>query len=69
MRFLEEGRSTHRELMRLLDECECAGVAIHDANVVATALVHRVPGIVTENQSDFARFGQRVNVVPLQTIG
>lgn len=38
---------------------------IHDANVVATMLVHGIGTVVTGNVGDFARFGGHVSVVGL----
>ncbi|MGH9302897.1 MAG: type II toxin-antitoxin system VapC family toxin [Acidimicrobiales bacterium] len=52
-------------LLQLLEAVECTGKQVHDANVVATMLVHGVDTIVTMNVDDFARFGERVRVIDL----
>ena len=65
MRCLEETESTYRHLIRLVGEHECQGVVIHDANVVATALTHGIPTVVTENPGDFKRFTAHIDVVAL----
>lgn len=65
MHCLEENEEVHERLAQLVLTHECRGVAIHDANVVATALTHGVPAIVTENWRDFRRFDHLIEVVPL----
>lgn len=59
MHCLEENEEVRKRLAKLVLTHECRGVVIHDANVVATALAHGVPAIVTENWEDFRRFDQR----------
>jgi predicted nucleic acid-binding protein len=44
---------------------ECAGKQVHDANVVATMLVHGVDTLVTLNSDDFVRFSGHIQVVGL----
>lgn len=68
MHYLEENDQVQRRLVELVQTHECRGVLIHDANVVATALTHAVPAIVTENQGDFLRFADLVEVVPLDSV-
>lgn len=53
-------------LLQLLDAVECSGKQVHDANVVATTLVHGIGTVVTSNTEDFRRFGDHVTVVDLQ---
>lgn len=60
----EDGKVAGR-LLKVLDEVECAGKQIHDANVVATMLVHGVDTIATSNFKDFAKFGGHVRVIGL----
>ena len=43
----------------------CGGEQVHDANVVATMLVHGIGTVVTMNTDDFTRFGRYVSVVRL----
>jgi predicted nucleic acid-binding protein len=58
----ESGRGIDR-LVNLLRDVACAGKQIHDANVVATMLVHNVRAVVTMNLKDFARFEPYVNLI------
>lgn len=67
LRFLTEDAKVAGRLLGLLDEVDCAGKQVHDANIVATMLVHGIETVVTMNVGDFARFGDHVRVVPLRT--
>jgi predicted nucleic acid-binding protein len=49
----------------LLADVECSGRQVHDANVVATVLVHGIGTVVTMNLEDFARFDRYVSLVGL----
>jgi predicted nucleic acid-binding protein len=64
----EDGKVADR-LLTLLDDIACGGKQIHDANVVATMLVHGIDTIVTINLADFARFERQVRLVGLETAG
>ena len=68
MHCLEEDERVRRRLVQLVQTHECRGVLIHDANVVATALTHDIPAIVTENERDFLRFADLVEVIPLGSV-
>lgn len=61
-RFLDENQSVTKRLQELLRTVECSGKQIHDANLVATCLVHGVPALVTANAKDFERFRSSVRV-------
>jgi predicted nucleic acid-binding protein len=63
----EDGKVADR-LLALLDENTCRGKQVHDANVVATMLVHGVSTIVTMNTGDFTRFGRHVKLVDLAAL-
>ena len=65
---LEENDQVQKKLAELVRTHECRGVLIHDANIVATALTHHIPAIVTENPRDFRQFADLVEVVPLVSI-
>ncbi len=65
MRFLNESRAVFARLRALLDDADCSGKQIHDANVVATALSHGVQRILTSNTQDFERFTALVEVLEL----
>lgn len=60
LRLLPEERPVLPAFLALLDEIPCQGKRIHDAFLVATALVHRVHTIVTLNAVDFEPFSPRV---------
>lgn len=66
LHLLAEDEKVADRLLELLDAVECTGKQVHDANVVATALVHGVDTIVTLNVADFARFNDHLHVVGLQ---
>lgn len=63
--LLAEGAKVTERLLRLLADVECGGKQIHDANVIATMVVHGIGTVVTMNVDDFARFGGYVNLVGL----
>ncbi|MGH3170475.1 MAG: type II toxin-antitoxin system VapC family toxin [Trebonia sp.] len=63
--LLEEDSRVADRLKRLLEDVECGGKQVHDANVVATMLVHGVGTIVTMNSGDFARFTSYVSLLRL----
>jgi predicted nucleic acid-binding protein len=60
----EDARVTDR-LLALLADVECLGKQVHDANLVATMLVHGVGAVVTMNLEDFARFERHVSLIRL----
>ena len=68
MRCLDENDDVQERLAELVRMRKCRGVVIHDANIVATALAHGVPAIITENQADFRQFDGLVEVIPLASI-
>lgn len=63
MRLLTENYKVMNRLHELLDTIECMGKQVHDANIVATMLVHGVDTLVTLNRDDFSRFGDQIAVV------
>jgi predicted nucleic acid-binding protein len=65
LRFLEENEKVYDRLQKLLGAVTCSGSKVHDANVVATMLVHGVEAVVTSNIGDFTRFGTHIEVVAL----
>ena len=60
--FLAEDARVADRLGDLLLRTACTGKQIHDANVVATMLVHGIKNLVTSNVEDFERFSDRVTV-------
>jgi len=65
LRFLDESEKVFYALADLLDAVPCVGKQIHDANLVATASAHGITAIATQNVSDFARFENYVQLIPL----
>lgn len=63
--LLAEDAKVADRLVSLLADVECHGKRVHDANVVATMLVHGVRAVVTMNTEDFARFEGHVSLIRL----
>ena len=61
----EDSASVTQELLQLLTQVTVGGKQVHDANIVATMLVYRIPRLLTNNAGDFTRFRNRVIVLPL----
>jgi predicted nucleic acid-binding protein len=66
MLLLAEDAKVASQLTELLEETKSGGRQVHDANVVATMLVHGVDAVVTVNTGDFARFARHVQVLGLR---
>lgn len=64
-RIAQDSDLVFEKLLDLLTAVPCGGKQVHDANIVATMLVHGVPNLLTHNTADFARFGHLITVVPL----
>lgn len=67
LHLLAEDEKVSDQLLELLSTIECTGKQVHDANVVATMLVHGISTIVTMNVDDFTRFGGRLHVIGLSS--
>lgn len=65
LQLLAEDTKVADRLLGLLDEIDCTGKQVHDANVVATMLVHGVDTVVTSNVDDFSRFRDHIQVIGL----
>lgn len=63
--LLAEDAKVADRLLSLLTDVECRGKQVHDANVVATMLVHGVRAVVTMNLEDFGRFEGHVSLIQL----
>jgi predicted nucleic acid-binding protein len=66
--LLTEDTRVADRLLDLLDEIACGGKQVHDANIVATMLVHGIDRLITINVADFTRFEDRITVLPLDGI-
>jgi predicted nucleic acid-binding protein len=62
--LVEDGKVADR-LLTLLDDTACGGKQVHDANIVATMLVHGIDAIITINLDDFMKFGRYVRLIRL----
>jgi predicted nucleic acid-binding protein len=63
--ILEEGHAVTVKLLELMERFEIAGKQVHDANIVATMLVHGITQLLTQNIADFSRFSSLITVMPL----
>lgn len=61
--MLEDGPEVTRMLAALCREVPIAGRQVHDANIVATMLVHGEGRVLTFDQEDFRRYGDRIAVI------
>ena len=61
----EDSAQVTERLLDLLQRFPTGGKQVHDANIVATMLVHNIPTLLTHNTDDFARFAGYITVVPL----
>ncbi len=66
--LLSEDTKVADRLLGLLDEIPCSGKQVHDANIVATMLVHGINALVTINIGDFTRFEHHIALIPLPSI-
>ncbi|HJX64924.1 MAG TPA: PIN domain-containing protein [Polyangia bacterium] len=64
-RMAEDGPDVAQQLRALLAVGDTRGKQIHDANVVATMLAHRIRILLTDNLGDFARWGHLIDVQKL----
>ncbi len=55
--ILEETRRVTERLLRIAQTAKCTGKQLHDANLVATMQEHGLTRLVSDNLSDFRRFG------------
>ena len=63
--LLAEDAKVADRLLGLLADVDCRGKQVHDANLVATMLVHGIGTVVTMNLEDFARFERHVSLIRL----
>jgi predicted nucleic acid-binding protein len=63
--LLEDGPQVSAEWLRIAQATNTSGKQLHDANIVATMLVHGVSSILTANVRDFQRFAPWIEVLDL----
>ncbi len=61
----EDGPQVTTQLFSLLGSILCQGKQIHEANIVATMLVHGVLTLLTHNVADFTRFSGQIRILAL----
>ncbi|MFH1738542.1 MAG: PIN domain-containing protein [bacterium] len=66
-RFRMAGESAQilENLLALIQEVPVKGKQIHDANIVATMMTHRIRRLLTHNTSDFDRFSRFITLLPI----
>lgn len=62
---LDDGPMVTAKLLETIKQNSVAGKQIHDANIVATMLVHEIPALLTHNTADFKRYQTIIRVIPL----
>ena len=65
-RVAEDDASVTSRLLDLFERVPFGGRQVHDANIVATMLVHGIPSLLTDNIEDFRRFLPLVAVRSLE---
>jgi predicted nucleic acid-binding protein len=63
-KILPEGEETAAKLCELLAAVPAIGKQVHDANIVATMLVHSIPALLTHNTADFERYAGFISLYP-----
>ena len=63
--LFDETESVALCLLRLVAAHGVRGKRVHDAGIVATMLVHKIDGLVTQNGDDFAAFDE-IEVIDLE---
>jgi predicted nucleic acid-binding protein len=67
-RIAEDSRSVTTQLVELIHLYPTGGKQIHDANIVATMLVHGIPTLITTNLEDMQRFADRISLIQLNSL-
>ena len=66
--ILEDGSKVTETLKMLCREVPVRGRQVHDANIAATMLAHGERRLLTFNARDFRRYGERLEVIGLETV-
>lgn len=64
--FLREDEAVRDALLRLLDRVPCSGKQVHDANIAATMVAHRIGVLLTLNPRDFERFVPSIQILGVE---
>lgn len=65
--IIEDSLQITNRLVSILRDFRVGGKQIHDANIVATMLVHDIKHLLTHNVQDFARFADLITIMPLES--
>ena len=65
IRVVDETEAVREQLLTLVQEHSVRGLAVHDANIVATMLAYNIDSVCTLD-NDFARYGERVTIIQPQ---
>ena len=65
--LLEDGPRVMDMLTTLCREVPVAGRQIHDGNIVATMMAYGERRLLTFNRGDFRRYGERIELVDMET--
>lgn len=65
-KVLPEDTATAQKLGELVQKYHVSGKQVHDANIVATMLMHGIQSILTHNVDDFKRYNSLIKIVPLE---
>ncbi|HSG38791.1 MAG TPA: PIN domain-containing protein [Thermoanaerobaculia bacterium] len=66
LKVLDETSPVTGKLIELAVKHGVSGKQMHDANIVATMLVHGVGRLLTYNVDDFVRFRGEIDLVPME---
>lgn len=65
--ILEDGPKVTEMLTALCREVSVGGRQVHDANIAATMLAHGERRLLTFNARDFRRYGDRIELIGMET--
>ena len=66
--LLEDNLRVHFQWRQLVVQHSVAGVAVHDARLVAAMAVHGVTHLVTNNVKDFSRYSALITAISVQDL-
>jgi len=66
--LLEDNLRVHFQWRQLVVKYSVAGVAVHDARIVATMSIHGVTHLVTNNVKDFSRYSGIMTAISVQDL-
>jgi predicted nucleic acid-binding protein len=64
-RVAEDSAQVMAKLLVLIQQVSVGGKQVHDANIVATMMMHGIDQLLTHNVDDFRRFARYITILPL----